>query len=329
MKKLLPRVLPSLVFFVLFTFSLVGFQSPAKLHTENNFFRKSAKLTTEDSLFKGTDLETFDMESPLAAEIIFHAFKVAYPTKISDYGYDEVAQDWYIIANEQKFLWARGRILPEAQAHEAENWRHYIDYLYPKELPNPEDFTQELIDEIKRTSDSSFRASQKTYNLDFYHALYDGKTRGELETHIVSTRFLGKKVNLHEDIVAPLAMVEQKILEEAPNNAEVQEFIDNISSVEGYNWREIRDRQDRSFHSWGLALDIMPKGWQQKNIYWSWISEWNSNWMLIPLDRRWMPPKAVVEIFEKYGFVWGGKWLQWDNIHFEYRPELLVLQSSH
>ncbi|HNY22827.1 MAG TPA: M15 family metallopeptidase, partial [Treponemataceae bacterium] len=38
-------------------------------------------------------------------------------------------------------------------------------------------------------------------------------------------------------------------------------------------------------------------------------------------------PAAVVEAFEREGFVWGGKWLLWDNMHFEYRPELLVLQK--
>ena len=50
--------------------------------------------------------------------------------------------------------------------------------------------------------------------------------------------------------------------------------------------------------------------------------------MLIPLSQRWMPPKAVVDIFEQHGFVWGGKWVLWDTIHFEYRPELLILQGS-
>ena len=27
-------------------------------------------------------------------------------------------------------------------------------------------------------------------------------------------------------------------------------------------------------------------------------------------------------IFEKYGFVWGGRWYHYDTMHFEYRPEL-------
>ena len=31
----------------------------------------------------------------------------------------------------------------------------------------------------------------------------------------------------------------------------------------------------------------------------------------------------IVEIFERHGFIWGGKWSYYDTMHFEYRPELL------
>lgn len=43
--------------------------------------------------------------------------------------------------------------------------------------------------------------------------------------------------------------------------------------------------------------------------------------------RRWIPPKAVIEAFESEGFIWGGKWTLWDNMHFEYRPELLYIRN--
>ncbi|MCD8545180.1 MAG: M15 family metallopeptidase [Sulfurospirillum cavolei] len=33
-------------------------------------------------------------------------------------------------------------------------------------------------------------------------------------------------------------------------------------------------------------------------------------------------PKEIVDIFEKHGFVWGGRWYHYDTMHFEYRPEL-------
>ena len=35
-----------------------------------------------------------------------------------------------------------------------------------------------------------------------------------------------------------------------------------------------------------------------------------------------MPPKEVIDIFLEEGFIWGGNWAIWDNMHFEYHPEL-------
>ena len=75
----------------------------------------------------------------------------------------------------------------------------------------------------------------------------------------------------------------------------------------------------------GLAIDVLPKGWGQKNLYWAWRRDIDpDNWMNLPLERRWMPPQKVIEIFEKHGFIWGGKWIIWDNMHFEYRPEVVI-----
>ena len=51
--------------------------------------------------------------------------------------------------------------------------------------------------------------------------------------------------------------------------------------------------------------------------------------MLIPLSKRWMPPKEVIRIFEEEGFVWGGKWTIYDNMHFEYHPELIYYNGLY
>lgn len=293
----------------------------------------SAGLSQKHEDFHGTDLEQFDMEGGYTAQMVLAAFQQGYPSKVTDYGYDKYLMDWYIVVGQKRFLWAKGRILPESLLRSGENvqveqWRPVVDYIYPPEVADPETFTQEIISEIKRTSHPEFRASQPSYHLDFFDALYDGKYQVRIEQNIVSMSFLGRKVNVHRDIVPALSQVEKRILEAAGQSQEVKDFVASISSVDGYNWREIRDRQDRSFHSWGLAVDIMPKGWQKKDIYWNWISDWNPDWMMIPLSKRWMPPKAVVDIFEQHGFVWGGKWMLWDTIHFEYRPELLILQGK-
>ena len=33
--------------------------------------------------------------------------------------------------------------------------------------------------------------------------------------------------------------------------------------------------------------------------------------------------KALCRAFEDAGFIWGGKWHEFDLMHFEYRPELI------
>ena len=34
-------------------------------------------------------------------------------------------------------------------------------------------------------------------------------------------------------------------------------------------------------------------------------------------------PTEIVAVFERHGFIWGGRWAHYDTMHFEYRPELL------
>jgi hypothetical protein len=36
----------------------------------------------------------------------------------------------------------------------------------------------------------------------------------------------------------------------------------------------------------------------------------------------------IVEIFERHGFIWGGKWYHFDTFHFEYRPEIIALAKQ-
>jgi hypothetical protein len=49
------------------------------------------------------------------------------------------------------------------------------------------------------------------------------------------------------------------------------------------------------------------------------------DWHNVPHEKRLEPPGVVVGIFEENGFLWGGKWPWYDTMHFEYRPEILLL----
>lgn len=78
-----------------------------------------------------------------------------------------------------------------------------------------------------------------------------------------------------------------------------------------YNWRKIAGTNRLSSHSFGSAIDLNVK----YSAYWRWAKGVYRYQNKIP--------HKIVEIFEKYGFIWGGKWYHYDTMHFEYRPELL------
>ncbi len=81
-----------------------------------------------------------------------------------------------------------------------------------------------------------------------------------------------------------------------------------------YNCRTVADSGEPSMHAWGAAIDINAA----RADYWLWHGSRVIEAGLvnrIPLD--------IVAIFERHGFIWGGKWSHYDTMHFEYRPELL------
>ena len=84
-----------------------------------------------------------------------------------------------------------------------------------------------------------------------------------------------------------------------------------------FNWRRIKDTERLSLHSFGIAVDINV----EYSNYWKWDDPGGERLHLDYVNRI---PLEIVEIFEKHGFIWGGKWYHYDTMHFEYRPELLI-----
>ncbi len=82
-----------------------------------------------------------------------------------------------------------------------------------------------------------------------------------------------------------------------------------------YNCRQIARTGRLSMHAYGAAIDINVK----HADYWRWAGPDNGN----QNRHRNKLPFEIVRIFEKHGFIWGGKWYHYDTMHFEYRPELI------
>lgn len=91
-----------------------------------------------------------------------------------------------------------------------------------------------------------------------------------------------------------------------------------VPSAGTYNCRPIAGTKRLSVHAFGAAIDLSTKF----GDYWRWGSgksagSWRNR---IPLE--------IVEIFERHGFIWGGKWAHYDTFHFEYRPEIIAFAKQ-
>jgi len=86
-----------------------------------------------------------------------------------------------------------------------------------------------------------------------------------------------------------------------------------------YLCRNVADTGQTSMHAWGVAIDLNVAF----SDYWLWQRRAGG----VPEYRNRMPLE-IVEVFERHGFIWGGRWAHYDTMHFEYRPELLGVQPE-
>ena len=256
--------------------------------------------------------------TPVNAELALQALQEGFPDRVGEIAF--IDDDWTVRVGGELFFWAGGRLLPEAYRHMLDSFGPHSFYTIPEQAPSPSDFSPQHIELMRERSRIDVRRARRDVHRAFQVALYGGGTRREIEALQRRVQFLGFRVTVHRDIVDALARVEAEIMEWYGANA----FIATLGSVAGYSWREIAGTQRMSFHSWGLAIDILPRNHGREVIYWLWEQRRNPNWMLIPLENRWSPPPQVVEAFRRQGFIWGGKWVFFDNMHFEFRPELLA-----
>ena len=152
-----------------------------------------------------------------------------------------------------------------------------------------------------------------------------GRTEREARSHASGLRFLDRRMFVNDIIHAPLAAVERDLRALAIRDAAVAEWIGEIEITYSFISRDIASSDTPSYHAWGLAFDLVPTSYEGRHVYWRWSRALDrEGWQEIPLEDRWSPPHAAIEIFERHGFVWGGKWGYFDAIHFEYRPEILL-----
>jgi len=150
----------------------------------------------------------------------------------------------------------------------------------------------------------------------FFAKMYGDCRQGEVEDRLISVVWLPKhggatlKVTRINGVAEKLAAVSNELDVLPP------ELIKYLTPSAGtYNCRVIAGTSRPSVHGSGAAIDVNVK----YSDYWRWAKRDASG--RYPYKNR--IPWEIVEIFEKHGFIWGGKWYHYDTMHFEYRPELL------
>lgn len=151
-----------------------------------------------------------------------------------------------------------------------------------------------------------------------FDKMYGDCTKGEVARHLTTIPWLPKKrggtlqvttINrVHEKLAAVSAE-----LDALP--ASFDKYL--IPSAGTYVCRPIAGTTRVSAHGHGIAIDIALA----EADYWRWAAARRPGVDHIAYRNR--VPYEIVSIFERHGFIWGGKWYHYDSMHFEYRPELL------
>jgi hypothetical protein len=261
---------------------------------------------------------------PTRAERAMKAVFAAYPDRIESVEFKN--EDWAVLMKGVWYYYAEGRILPENRVEYASSYRPFQFYQYPAELPP---WTSPTTEEIERYRSWTTNRRQNTTRRPSYFldALWQASNRAETEGRLVRVTFLGRRTRIHYAIQEKLVNIETQIRDIAKTDSAVQTWISSIGTLEGYGWRNVADTQSRSYHSYGLALDLLPRSMGGRQTYWLWTSQHREDWWNVSYRERYHPPAAVIKTFEDHGFVWGGKWPLFDTMHFEYRPEILIFNG--
>jgi hypothetical protein len=186
-------------------------------------------------------------------------------------------------------------------------------------LENPD-----LKDMFIQTYKTGLQNASPTVNFDpgrirneaFFMKIY-GNTEKAVEKNLTEItwcpKLIGQKIT-----VTKVNGVDKKLMQiskELDEHPELKKYLSNIGGT--FTWRNIAGTKRHSMHSFGMTIDINTA----YSDYWQWACKCTNENAAIKYKNR--IPQLIVDTFEKYGFIWGGKWYHYDTMHFEYRPELM------
>lgn len=145
-------------------------------------------------------------------------------------------------------------------------------------------------------------------NRALLETLYGG-SREEVARNAQSTKFRGKTIALSRVPAQAFAAMLPELNALAARQSSLAPYLE---SAGGFYWRKIAGENRMSPHSYGIAMDFGV----DVSPYWRWAK-------VNPHPKQKTYPGELVRLMEDNGFIWGGKWHEYDLMHYEYRPELI------
>lgn len=209
----------------------------------------------------------------------------------------------------EKLYWRDGTVMPVSDGRP--------DKPFKELLANPS-----ILDQMKLPYRTGRLATPPAVNDDpgrfrneaFFKKMYGDCTRGEVQARMVSIVWLpkswGKRISVTgvNGVADRLRAVSDEIEALPPAVRRAAFPIAGVLAC-----RPVADTGRMSMHGYGAAIDLNL----EVSDYWLWQKKTD------PIPYRNRMPQEIVDVFERHGFVWGGKWYHYDTMHFEYRPELL------
>ncbi|HHV65206.1 MAG TPA: M15 family metallopeptidase [Peptococcaceae bacterium] len=243
----------------------------------------------------------FKIEDPLYEAVMKRdilSLMISYPEYIKDVTREENNKVYVILNSGKKILYDDKKIKNRWQKAGNPDIQDMMEQIYPLN-----DITEILPDNYNPGCVRIYPLLKEVY----------GANKSQVQANLVKVsigyRFV--EFNKQNNAAVALQSVMKELLPLARQNHKVYAAAFPCNGT--YNYRLIGGTNRLSSHAFGIAIDLNSN----KYDYWRWATREEGQKRLNSY------PREVVRAFEKFGFVWGGKWGNFDIMHYEYRPELI------
>jgi D-alanyl-D-alanine carboxypeptidase-like protein len=249
------------------------------------------------------------MSKTLSIAALCFFFVGALPALAQDGALDKLVRAYpnFLVSHDKNVLiWKDGTRMPVSDGRS--------DKTFEEKLDNPSLLDQLSIPYAKGPLAAPPGAQDdpgRFRNVAFFDKMYGDCLKGEVQKKLTVVAWLptsgggSVQITTVNGVADKLRAISEELDRLPP---EIKKYA--FPSAGTFNCRAVKGTGNRSAHAWGMAIDITTKFAD----YWLWTNN-GAYQNRIPFE--------IVNIFERHGFIWGGKWGHFDTMHFEYRPELM------